>query len=62
MMYKKFKNLILKDNRGFLQKSLLRDIKKKTDFKIVETFYSYFSKPNVVMFQNQRNLRSSLPA
>jgi|TARA_B100001093_G_scaffold518838_1_gene605204 dTDP-4-dehydrorhamnose 3,5-epimerase-like enzyme len=47
-MYKKFKNLILKDNRGFLQKSLLRDIKKKTDFKIVETFYSYFSKPNVV--------------
>ncbi len=48
MMYKKFKNLILKDNRGFLQKSLLRDIKKKTDFKIVETFYSYFSKPNVV--------------
>ena len=48
MMYKKFKNLILKDNRGFLQKSLLRDIKKKKDFKIVETFYSYFSKPNVV--------------
>ena len=48
MIHKKYKNLILKDNRGFLQKNSLRDINKKTGFKIVESFYSYFSKPNVV--------------
>lgn len=48
MMHKKYKNLILKDNRGFLQKNSLRDINKKTGFKVVESFYSYFSKPNVV--------------
>ena len=47
-MYKKYKNFILKDNRGYLQKNSLQNIKKKTRFKVVETFYSYFSKPNVV--------------
>ena len=48
MMHKRYKNIILKDNRGFLQKNSLKDINKKTGFKIVESFYSYFSKPNVV--------------
>ncbi len=47
-MYKIFKNLLLKDNRGYLQKNLLLDIKKKTGFQVVESFFSYFSKPNVV--------------
>ena len=42
-MYKKFKNIVLKDNRGYLQKNSLKDIKKKTKFQIVENFYSYFS-------------------
>ena len=48
MKHIKFKNLILRDNRGFLQKNSLIEINKKTGFKIVETFYSYFSKANVV--------------
>jgi|TARA_B110000495_G_C22861954_1_gene502616 dTDP-4-dehydrorhamnose 3,5-epimerase-like enzyme len=47
-MYKKFHNHLLKDNRGYLQKNLLIDIKKKTGFKIIESFFSYFSKPNVI--------------
>ena len=47
-MYKIFRNLLLKDNRGFLQKNLLLNIEKKTGFKVVESFFSYFSKPNVV--------------
>ena len=28
--------------------SSLLDIKKKTGFKIIESFFSYFSKPNVI--------------
>lgn len=47
-MYKIFRNLLLKDNRGFLQKNLLLSIHKKTGFKVVESFFSYFSKPNVI--------------
>ena len=47
-MYKVFKNLLLKDNRGYLQKNSLIEINKKTGFKVVESFFSFFSKPNVV--------------
>ena len=47
-MYKIFKNILLKDNRGYLQKNLLIDIEKKTNFKVVESFFSHFSKPNVI--------------
>ena len=47
-MFRIFKNLLLKDKRGFLQKNLLTDIQEKTGFKVVESFFSYFSKPNVV--------------
>ena len=32
-MYKKYKNFILKDNRGYLQKNSLQNIKKKQDLK-----------------------------
>ena len=39
-MYKIFKNLLLRDNRGYLQKNLLIDIKEKTGFKVVESFFS----------------------
>ena len=63
MMHKKYKNIILKDNRGFLQKNSLRDINKKTGFKIVESFYSYFSKPNVVRglyMQTGKDIESKL--
>jgi len=62
-MHKKYKNIILKDNRGFLQKNSLRDINKKTGFKIVESFYSYFSKPNVVRglyMQTGKDIESKL--
>ena len=47
-MYRIFKNLLLKDKRGFFQKNLLTEIQKKTGFKVVESFFSHFSKPNVV--------------
>ena len=47
-MYKIFRNFLLRDKRGFLQKNLLLNIQKKTGFKIVESFFSYCSKPNVV--------------
>ena len=63
MIHKKYKNIILKDNRGFLQKNSLRDINKKTGFKIVESFYSYFSKPNVVRglyMQTGKDIESKL--
>lgn len=62
-MYKKFKNIVLKDNRGYLQKNSLKDIKKKTKFQIVETFYSYFSKANVVRglyMQTGKNVEAKL--
>ena len=45
MMHKRYKNIILKDNRGFLQKNSLKDINKKTGFKIVNLF--------IHIFQNQ---------
>ncbi len=47
-MYKVFKNQLLKDKRGYLQKNPLLNIQKKTGFKIVESFFSYFSKSNVI--------------
>ena len=62
-MYKIFKNLLLKDQRGFLQKNLLIDIYKKTGFKVVESFFSSFSKPNVVRgiyMQTGKDIESKL--
>ena len=47
-MFKTFKNRLLKDNRGFLHKVYNEEILKKTNFKPVETFFSNYSKPNVI--------------
>jgi dTDP-4-dehydrorhamnose 3,5-epimerase len=63
MNYKKFKNHFLKDNRGFLAKNSISNIQKHTKFKIVETFYSYFAKPNVVRgfyMQTGKNMEAKL--
>ena len=62
-MYRVFKNNLLKDNRGFLQKNLLIEIKKKTKFRIVESFFSYSSKPNTVRgiyMQTGKNIEAKL--
>jgi dTDP-4-dehydrorhamnose 3,5-epimerase len=43
-----FKNKILKDKRGSLQKIYNKKIFNKTNFIPVESFFSYYSKPNVI--------------
>ena len=47
-MIKIFKNKVLKDNRGSLQKVYNKEILNKTKFVPVESFFSYYSKANVV--------------
>lgn len=62
-MYKKFTNHLLRDDRGYLQKNSLLEIKKKTGFKIIESFLSYFSKPNVIRgiyMQTGKNMEAKL--